>query len=617
MLQLPLDTAKLVIMEESAQLLAHASNPTQQQTSSMTVVRPEMINSVAASTTVHTVSASDAFHLKKAEEYYAKLKKYLSPSEAKAKTLSQQRQSARAKLTQLTPSQFQELSTDVYDELIRRDEQPQVPFLPVQPDLHPKRNQARQKLATLPESRYTDLAFDVFFELETRFPTLLHSKKMEPGQFQSLDALMHDLGSIMVADETKSFQEPSLKEIKQMEKSSQPSLSSITSTAPDVSKYEREMESKNKEIQMLQSKIKGLEDEMLIPLQQQVEQLSQLCRKQEQQIQKQQQEYQKIHQEYKSQQELLHELRLDSQHIMQQLRDLQMENETLRRENQESKAASRGSFSQDVVPLNRVKRSASSSILDSLHIQTYRQAAQRLIHASVEANTSEILTQYHQVVLSCKCITEQLEASESQWSQTSVGEKLLFLKTDFSTKVTQMMSLAKQPTPSSDAIKEAVQALSETIEKLVQLVGTSPHTMKSFKVFLETQTETIVHNIQSLLTAMRSSNFNAQFLNIVQQITTTVTDLSKECQLSFDHVQMLREYEGQVGVIFNHLNQCNAKLNDLGNQIVNDPDSKLNRQKLASASYEVAKFTKELVCLLDENFENNGPQTGAEKGGWH
>lgn len=162
-----------------------------------------------------------------------------------------------------------------------------------------------------------------------------------------------------------------------------------------------------------------------------------------------------------------------------------------------------------------------------------------------------------------------------------------------------MMSLAKQPSLSSDTMKEAVQGLSDTIEKLVKLVGTPPHTMTSLKLFLETQTDIIVHSIQSLLAAMRSSNFNAQFLTIVQQITTTVTDLAKECQESFDHVPSLRHFKSQGDPILLQLNQCNAKLNELGNQIVDNPDSKLNRQKLASASYEVAKFTKELVCLLD------------------
>lgn len=84
------------------------------------------------------------------------------------------RANAREKLTRLTRQQFQELSTDVYDELMRRNENEkggaETPFLPVRDDFHPKRNQARQKLATLPPIRFKDLSSDVFYELGRRYP---------------------------------------------------------------------------------------------------------------------------------------------------------------------------------------------------------------------------------------------------------------------------------------------------------------------------------------------------------------------------------------------------------------------------------------------------------------
>ncbi|THG98490.1 hypothetical protein EW145_g7419 [Phellinidium pouzarii] len=89
-----------------------------------------------------------------------------------AKEPANARASAREKLTRLTRQQFQELSTDVYDELLRRrnNAENEVPFLPVRDDFHPKRNQARQKLATLPKTRFKDLSGDVFHELGRRYP---------------------------------------------------------------------------------------------------------------------------------------------------------------------------------------------------------------------------------------------------------------------------------------------------------------------------------------------------------------------------------------------------------------------------------------------------------------
>ncbi|KAI5118308.1 hypothetical protein M0805_006476 [Coniferiporia weirii] len=100
------------------------------------------------------------------EEMASYLENHLAREPANA------RASARDKLTRLTRQQFQELSTDVFDELLRRknNAENEVPFLPVRDDFHPKRNQARQKLATLPKTRFKDLSGDVFHELGRRYP---------------------------------------------------------------------------------------------------------------------------------------------------------------------------------------------------------------------------------------------------------------------------------------------------------------------------------------------------------------------------------------------------------------------------------------------------------------
>lgn len=101
--------------------------------------------------------------------HFEELGKYLAAYLARSQPNS--RSTARQKLTRLTIQQFHELSTDVYDELIRRkNEREVIPFLPVREDFHPKRNQARQKLATLPTSRFEDLSSDVYFELARRYP---------------------------------------------------------------------------------------------------------------------------------------------------------------------------------------------------------------------------------------------------------------------------------------------------------------------------------------------------------------------------------------------------------------------------------------------------------------
>jgi hypothetical protein len=114
-------------------------------------------------------------------EHYIALKRYLASS------LRDEKRNARSnratdKLLQLSFAQFQELSTDVFDELLRRQQSDRrtpnsstpdrgaPPYLLPKDSFHPKRNTARRKLSTLPPPRFRDLATDAFNDIERRFP---------------------------------------------------------------------------------------------------------------------------------------------------------------------------------------------------------------------------------------------------------------------------------------------------------------------------------------------------------------------------------------------------------------------------------------------------------------
>ncbi|KAI6082464.1 hypothetical protein F4821DRAFT_246974 [Hypoxylon rubiginosum] len=116
-------------------------------------------------------------------EHYIALKRYLS-STSKDGRAAPPPNKARDKLLRLSSVQFLELSTDVFDELMRRQaysrRPPNAPpnvgppsFLTPEDTFHPKRNQARQKLSTLGSPRFRDLATDVFCELERRIPRFI------------------------------------------------------------------------------------------------------------------------------------------------------------------------------------------------------------------------------------------------------------------------------------------------------------------------------------------------------------------------------------------------------------------------------------------------------------
>lgn len=104
--------------------------------------------------------------------HYKVLKQFLDISDdtPRSKTSSSRATRAREKLLKLSPAQFKELSTDVYDELRRRiDESRGEPdYLLPKSSFHPKRNQARQKLSSLPQSRFKDLVSDISYEIERR-----------------------------------------------------------------------------------------------------------------------------------------------------------------------------------------------------------------------------------------------------------------------------------------------------------------------------------------------------------------------------------------------------------------------------------------------------------------
>ncbi|KAJ6443004.1 SpaA [Purpureocillium lavendulum] len=109
-------------------------------------------------------------------EHYVALRAFLNARDPGSR---QQPNKARDKLLRLSSVQFYELSTDVYDELMRRQATARAPpnapntppaFLLPEKSFHPKRNQARQRLSSLGPPRFRDLAADVFHELERRFP---------------------------------------------------------------------------------------------------------------------------------------------------------------------------------------------------------------------------------------------------------------------------------------------------------------------------------------------------------------------------------------------------------------------------------------------------------------
>ncbi|KAH3682331.1 hypothetical protein WICPIJ_006703 [Wickerhamomyces pijperi] len=157
----------------------------------------------------HEISRS---HRRELVQYHITLKQFLSMSVA-AKANPSRAVKAREKLLKLSPSQFFELGTDVYDELTRRiDESTNEPdFLLPKSSFHPRRNEAREKLGSLQATRFRDLASDILYEIERRkYHILPESKTPSPEKDlrnsmspQSKHKPSKSIGSIDLADHNK------------------------------------------------------------------------------------------------------------------------------------------------------------------------------------------------------------------------------------------------------------------------------------------------------------------------------------------------------------------------------------------------------------------------------
>lgn len=169
----------------SSHTSASTSSSNDQMQNTMARRRPSNGNpsppSSVAGSIAGSVDSRRAFVMEEQlSEHYKTLKNYLAPY-LRDDRPNQQQNRARDKLIRLSIVQFQELSTDVYDELIRREDERRKggqgapgnntpKYLLPKQNFHFKRNQARQKLSTLPTDRFRQLATDVFYELERRFP---------------------------------------------------------------------------------------------------------------------------------------------------------------------------------------------------------------------------------------------------------------------------------------------------------------------------------------------------------------------------------------------------------------------------------------------------------------
>ncbi len=130
------------------------------------------------------------------------------------------------------------------------------------------------------------------------------------------------------------------------------------------------------------------------------------------------------------------------------------------------------------------------------------------------------------------------------------------------------------------------------------LPTTAAMPVPELKGYLETQTDQIVKAIQALLFAMRqSTTYGQEFKETIHGITSIVDDITSKSRATFSLPSAVGlKVQGEDVVA--KLEASNRRLEELDDEMVDQPQSKTVKQKLASSSYEVARYVKDLISLI-------------------
>lgn len=104
------------------------------------------------------------------------------------------------------------------------------------------------------------------------------------------------------------------------------------------------------------------------------------------------------------------------------------------------------------------------------------------------------------------------------------------------------------------------------------------------------------------MAAIRNQSYGSELTDNINTITTIVLNVIAVCQDSFNS-SIGAPYRARGDAILKELGSSVDKLDEMRETISNNSEdflsNKSSKQKLASASFEIAKFTKELVGLIE------------------
>jgi len=255
----------------------------------------------------------------------------------------------------------------------------------------------------------------------------------------------------------------------------------------------------------------------------------------------------------------------------------------------------------------------------------YKEAVNELLLASKSDNPADVLVAMKSIVITCKNITEESDEYERLNENTFTFEeqdKLIEIKENLSIALTQLMNVTKNhatnyPNVSPSYIENATSDLSVTIVSLVRTLKehqnrllsqnmndyqqqNNVYDVQELKHFLEEKTDLIVQGIQSLLQKIQQPNAtNEEFTDAINHITSIVDNVIDASENTFSSNAGIYLHDSGKPIL-QDLSNGNQRLKEMGDSMAqrSEQEIKALKSNLASASYEIAVFVRDLLELL-------------------
>ncbi|KAI8072205.1 uncharacterized protein B0P05DRAFT_549333 [Gilbertella persicaria] len=535
------------------------------------------------------------------------------------------RNQARQKLATLPVPRFQDLASDVYSELTRRfsslvESDPPVPQMPGK------------------STNIIPVKGTISVENLDRFSgdesTMAYHKKSSSKT------------PISPSESKDYFSRSSNTEVEKIKSDYEYQINIMTNRIKEL-QHQVDQHNSNKSSRELESlKMKEQDDQrMLNQIQDQYQSLKE--------------KYDKLNQEYSQQQEAVREVKRETkqikkenviQELRKEIKDWHMKYDKARIELRSMKAASviESGYSQNIIKENYLQPTRDGVIAQDA-ILTYQAHIDDLLFSARSRDPSQVIHIMKNIVSVCRSITEEIESKETKLSPNT-KHSLYELKTRFSTSLSDLLVSAKYHangmgiSPVS-LLDRSASHLTAVIVDLAKLLGmhdtptiegrSSPpplplmransgpkrdtdsigfnspflsnkqqengQTPAALAKYLKTETDLIVQTIQNLLAALRLPQQNGEAHMIITElvkIVTTIIELAKAtCKTSLGY-----PYRSACDPILDQLFSCSRRIGVIQQQYFGRGASAtaIAKRDLARESYEIAKFTKELIALFED-----------------